>query len=89
MSQGLRHKEDLDHIKERGCIPGADPGRVSTPRLERGRAQLGTLGSGNHFAEVGYVSGCITKGLPAYWGERMPFTIVVHRGRGAGISGLR
>ena len=46
---------DLEYIEERGCIRGADPGFISKRALERGRAQLGTLGSGNHFVEVGFV----------------------------------
>jgi tRNA-splicing ligase RtcB (3'-phosphate/5'-hydroxy nucleic acid ligase) len=43
---------DLLHIEERGTLPGADPELLSERALERGRAQLGTLGSGNHFIEV-------------------------------------
>ncbi|MFH1017930.1 MAG: RtcB family protein [Pseudomonadota bacterium] len=47
---------DLDHIEKSGVIPGADPETVSERALERGRSQLGSLGSGNHFVEVQYVS---------------------------------
>jgi tRNA-splicing ligase RtcB (3'-phosphate/5'-hydroxy nucleic acid ligase) len=43
---------DLLHIEEKGTLAGADPEVVSDRALERGRAQLGTLGSGNHFLEV-------------------------------------
>jgi tRNA-splicing ligase RtcB (3'-phosphate/5'-hydroxy nucleic acid ligase) len=43
---------DLLHIEEHGALPGADPELLSERALERGRAQLGTLGSGNHFIEV-------------------------------------
>ncbi len=46
---------DLDHTEERGCIAGADPYAVSERAKQRGKAQLGTLGSGNHFLEVQYV----------------------------------
>lgn len=46
---------DLEHIEERGCIQGADPEQVSARALERGKDQLGTLGSGNHFMELGVV----------------------------------
>ena len=49
-------ESDLEHIAENGCIAGADPGQVSQRAWERGREQLGTLGSGNHFLEVGYVT---------------------------------
>ncbi len=54
VSHGYGSKEDLEHIEEKGCIFGADPELVSTRAIERGLAQLGTLGSGNHFVEVGY-----------------------------------
>lgn len=43
---------DREHIEEYGCIPHADPEMVSNRAKERGRDQLGTLGSGNHFVEV-------------------------------------
>jgi tRNA-splicing ligase RtcB len=42
----------LTHTEASGCIPGADPDAVSHKAHERGRDQLGTLGSGNHFLEV-------------------------------------
>lgn len=46
---------DLDHTEEHGCIAGADPSLVSTRAKQRGKPQLGTLGSGNHFVEIQYV----------------------------------
>ena len=49
-------QEDLAHIEETGKLPNADPGMVSDRAKKRGRGQLGTLGSGNHFVEVQYVS---------------------------------
>lgn len=49
---GFGRSEDLEHIEEQGRLPDADPEVVSERALERGRAQLGTLGSGNHFLEV-------------------------------------
>ncbi len=52
---GLGREEDLVVTEEGGSIAGADPSCVSDKALDRGRDQLGTLGSGNHFAEVGYV----------------------------------
>jgi tRNA-splicing ligase RtcB len=48
-------KADLDNTEERGCIAGADPYAVSARAKLRGKPQLGTLGSGNHFLEVQYV----------------------------------
>ncbi len=56
VKNGYGTEEDLEFIEENGRIDGAVPAVVSKKALERGRAQLGTLGSGNHFLEVGYVS---------------------------------
>lgn len=50
--QGYGSVEDLAHIEAGGTLPGADPEAVSERALERGRDQLGTLGSGNHFLEI-------------------------------------
>jgi len=55
VSHGYGPSEDLQHIEEGGCIAGADPDYVSERAHKRGREQLGTLGSGNHFVEVGFV----------------------------------
>jgi len=46
---------DIEFCEESGCMEGADPKRVSDRAKQRGRTQLGTLGSGNHFLEVQYV----------------------------------
>jgi tRNA-splicing ligase RtcB len=51
--RGMGGEEDLRHTEENGCLADADPGQVSDRAIERGRRQLGTLGSGNHFLEVG------------------------------------
>ena len=52
VEQGFGTEEDLECTEEYGAIPGADPDAVSERAYERGRAQAGTLGSGNHFLEV-------------------------------------
>ncbi len=52
VENGYGWKEDLSRIEEHGCIPGADPSKVSDRAVERGIHQLGTLGSGNHYLEV-------------------------------------
>ncbi len=43
---------DLDHCEESGTLADAEPASVSVAAKQRGRDQLGTLGSGNHFLEV-------------------------------------
>ncbi len=55
VKQGFGKQRDLDHTEDTGRMPNADPDAVSDRALERGRKQLGTLGAGNHFLEVGVV----------------------------------
>jgi len=55
VEQGFGDPSDLEKIESGGCIEGADPSIISNKAYERGRAQQGTLGSGNHFLEVQYV----------------------------------
>lgn len=52
VENGYGWPEDLEFIEERGALPGADPGKVSSKAFERGADQSGTLGAGNHFLEV-------------------------------------
>ncbi|HVP20458.1 MAG TPA: RtcB family protein [Anaerolineaceae bacterium] len=54
--KGYASEQDVRRTEERGCLEGADPGRVSKRAKDRGRDQLGTLGSGNHFLEVDVVA---------------------------------
>jgi tRNA-splicing ligase RtcB len=86
VEKGFGTREDLDHIEEKGCIEGANPDRVSERAMERGRAQLGTLGSGNHFVEVGYVAEVFDEAIAqalGLWKDQV--TIFVHTGsRGLG-----
>jgi tRNA-splicing ligase RtcB (3'-phosphate/5'-hydroxy nucleic acid ligase) len=86
IENGFGSLDDADRIEAQGCIPGADPGCVSARALERGRAQLGTLGSGNHFVEVGYVDEVFDEKAAALLGlHEAQMTILVHTGsRGLG-----
>lgn len=52
VSEGMGVEEDLARCEERGAIEGADPDSVSERAFARGKAQAGTLGTGNHFLEV-------------------------------------
>jgi tRNA-splicing ligase RtcB len=86
VERGFGTAEDLDHIEEQGCIEGADPDRISEKAMERGKAQLGTLGSGNHFVEVGYVAEVFDEAIAQALGLwRDQVTVIVHTGsRGLG-----
>ena len=43
---------DQQHCEDGGTHPAADAGAVSAAAKDRGRSQVGSLGSGNHFLEV-------------------------------------
>jgi len=49
---GFGGAADLDRTEEGGCMAGADPDKVSEFAKRRQRDEIGTLGSGNHYAEV-------------------------------------
>ena len=88
VKKGFGESGDLDHIEGRGVISGADPERVSARAMERGRAQLGTLGSGNHFLEIQQVEEVYDEStanvLGLYPGQ---VTISIHTGsRGFGYQ---
>jgi tRNA-splicing ligase RtcB len=55
VERGMGHAEDLERTESGGSIEGADPSLISEKAYERGRAQQGTLGSGNHFLEIQHV----------------------------------
>ncbi|SFM42331.1 RtcB family protein [Thermodesulforhabdus norvegica] len=83
---GFGTESDLDRIEEGGCISWADPDQVSQKALERGKDQLGTLGSGNHFIEIGFVEEIFdeeaAKAFGLFPGQ---LTVFVHTGsRGLG-----
>jgi len=52
VEQGYGEKEDLDNCEANGCLDWADISVVSNNAKNRGRDQVGTLGSGNHFLEI-------------------------------------
>jgi len=86
IERGFGTSQDLQYIEEGGCIPGADPDQVSRKAMDRGRPQLGTLGSGNHFVEVGYVEEVFSSEKAQTLGlEKDQITVIVHTGsRGLG-----
>ena len=86
VKNGFGSQQDLDHIEAHGKIDGADPEHVSQFAMDRGKDQLGTLGSGNHFVEVGYVLELYDEKLAAALGLfKDQVTAIVHTGsRGLG-----
>lgn len=55
LAQGLAQRDDLASTESGGCLAGAQASAVPERAKERGRPQLGSLGSGNHFLEVDIV----------------------------------
>ncbi len=54
--EGYARPDDVAHTEENGRMAGADPDKVSKNAKERGLGQVGTLGSGNHFAEIDLIT---------------------------------
>jgi len=86
VERGYGNSNDLEHIEAGGCLEGAEPEEVSERAMERGRDQLGTVGSGNHFVEVGYVAEVFDEKVAqalGLWKDQV--TVFVHTGsRGLG-----
>ena len=83
---GYGKKEDLENCESEGCIERADPTAVSSKAKERGRDQVGTLGSGNHFLEIQKVSEIYDKKTAKIFGLfENQVVIMIHTGsRGLG-----
>jgi tRNA-splicing ligase RtcB len=86
LRNGYATKRDLEHTEEGGRLAGADPDRVSERAYQRGAKQLGTLGSGNHFLELGRVDEIYDSRLADALGlEVGHVTVMIHSGsRGLG-----
>ncbi len=86
--KGYGYQADLEVIEERGLMRGADPSKVSARAKKRGMPQLGSLGSGNHFCELGYVDEIFDEEAAAGFGLRKgQITLMLHSGsRGLGYQ---
>ncbi|RKX82933.1 MAG: RNA-splicing ligase RtcB [Spirochaetes bacterium] len=88
VKRGLGENNDLECCEENGAIPGADPEAVSKRAYERGKQQVGTLGSGNHFLEVQVVDKIFDIDKAKILGlEKGQITVMIHSGsRGFGYQ---
>lgn len=86
LQHGLASEEDIEHCEANGCLPGANPSKVSQHAKDRGRDQLGTLGAGNHFLEVDQVTAIYDEEAARAFGLRLSQVVVlIHCGsRGLG-----
>ncbi len=88
VKNGYGDAYDLEHTEDYGCISGADPDIISDRAYERGKNQLGTLGSGNHFIEIGLVEEVYDEASAAALGlHKGDVTLFIHTGsRGFGYQ---
>lgn len=88
VEQGFGDAQDLLHAEETGCLAGADADALSDTALERGRSQVGTLGSGNHFLEVDVIDEIYDREGASKLGLSMDqVVVIIHSGsRGLGYQ---
>jgi len=88
LGKGYATADDLECTEENGAIQGADPEAVSDRAYERGKAQSGTLGSGNHFLEVQVIDQLYDRDICDEFGLDLgQITVMIHSGsRGLGFQ---
>ena len=86
VEHGYGTLEDLEYIESKGKLADAVPKAVSAMAKNRGHDQLGTIGSGNHFVEVSYVSEVFDDSIAKTYGlKKGQVTVMIHTGsRGLG-----
>ncbi len=89
VARELGWPEDVEVTEENARFLRADPDQVSQKAVARGRPQLGTLGSGNHFLEVQVVDRIFDSAVATAFGltEVGQITLMIHSGsRGLGYQ---
>lgn len=87
LREGYAWAEDKEHCEEYGRMLNADPSKVSLRAKKRGLPQLGTLGAGNHYAEIQVVDEIYDKFAAKVMGleEVGQVVVMIHSGsRGLG-----
>ena len=86
VEHGYAVREDRLHCEDEGRRPGADPSKISQKAKDRGKNQLGSLGSGNHFLEVQRVTDIYDDETARAFGlETDQIVVLIHCGsRGLG-----
>ena len=87
LREGYAWAEDKEHCEEYGRMLNADPSKVSKRAKKRGLPQLGTLGAGNHYAEIQVVDEIFNKSSASKMGidQIGQVCIMIHSGsRGLG-----
>jgi len=88
VEQGYGNEQDLKFTENQGCISNFGWEIVSERAIDRGREQLGTLGSGNHFLEIQKVEKIFNNEFANIFGlEKDQIVILFHTGsRGFGYQ---
>ncbi len=88
VENGYGWERDLEYIEDFGSEEKyAEPEKVSKKAIERGKDQLGTLGSGNHFLEIQVVDKIYLPEVAKVFGieKENQVTVTIHTGsRGLG-----
>ncbi|MGB8022295.1 MAG: RtcB family protein [Candidatus Nanopelagicales bacterium] len=86
VARGYGDDRDLEFCEDHGAVSGADIAQVSERALQRGLAQIGSLGSGNHFLEVQVVDRIHDGEVARSWGLGLGrICVMIHCGsRGLG-----
>jgi tRNA-splicing ligase RtcB len=86
VKRGLGFEQDLLACESGGRLELADPDCVSERAKNRGRNQLGSIGSGNHFVEMGAIESLSLPNVASRWGLVQGQTyLLIHSGsRGLG-----
>jgi tRNA-splicing ligase RtcB len=88
VQRGWATDSDIERTEARAALAGADPDQVSERAVQRGRNQLGTVGSGNHFIEIGFVDHIFDATIARAFGlQQDHVTVLIHSGsRGLGYQ---
>lgn len=86
LKNGFAIEEDKECIEDMGKLPVSNLSGVSTKSMERGWSEIGSLGSGNHFIEIGFISDIFDKDIADNFGLFKDQVVVwIHTGsRGYG-----
>ncbi|MFB6085576.1 MAG: RtcB family protein [Halodesulfurarchaeum sp.] len=86
LEEGYAVESDLEHCEDNGFREEADPSAVSQEAKDRGRKQIGSLGSGNHFLEVQEVTAVFDEDVATAYGlSEGQLVVLIHCGsRGLG-----
>jgi len=86
VKQGYGKEEDVENCEEKGKMPQADALCVSERAKMRGRDQVGTFGSGNHFCSIERVDEIFDEEAAKVFGlHKNQVVVMIHTGsRGLG-----